>query len=132
MESSPRPRFPNHSPMMSSFSPIDIRQKIVRGVIDEWATSDIDHYGGEGTIRAYVSQVKGDHRGAYCGFMGSVYNALMEENQTEHHHMNKWWLNHRAVSRYLRILKAPRNASVELLLREISEQDLRVTGMIDA
>ena len=117
---------------MSSFSPIDIRQKIVRGVIDEWATSDIDHYGGEGTIRAYVSQVKGDHRGAYCGFMGSVYNALMEENQTEHHHMNKWWLNHRAVSRYLRILKAPRNASVELLLREISEQDLRVTGMIDA
>lgn len=132
MESSPRPRFPNYSTMMSSFFPIGVRQKVVRDVIDEWATSDIDHYYGEGTIRAYVRQVNGDYCGAYCGFMGSVKNSIINSNQSgAPHHVNKWWLNYMVLSYYLRRFGMPLKAKLEFLLREISEEDFRITGMID-
>lgn len=129
---SPKPKFPKYCTAMFGGFPMDFRRKAVLEIIDDWVNWDIDGYVGEGTIRIYAVMLNGDYCGAYCGFMGSVKNSIINSNQSgAPHHVNKWWLNYMVLSYYLRRFGMPLKAKLEFLLREISEEDFRITGMID-
>lgn len=103
-------------------------KKEVQVLLSDWIyEGETVNTAEEHLIRRYTRR----NCGTYCGLVGSVCNILEEENQSEHG-INRWWDNYRTLSRYLKRIGLHTRAKVECLVHILSEEDMRITGMIDA